>query len=259
MPMIEFQEVTISFQDKCVLDQISFKVHFYEKVAILGGSGTGKTTLLKLIVGLILPDSGRILIDNQDITKSSEDELRKIRKKFSIVFQEGALFDSLNVMENVAFLLREYTNLSTKEIEKKVWELLKRLGIEETLYIIPDKLSGGMQRRVAIARSLVSHEPEIILYDEPTTGLDPITSDNICDLINELSKVNTPHKKGLIIVTHKVTDAAKVAERFMYLKANKIAFDGNLEALRKTDDKELQEFIKELKCITIGNNSPGQN
>lgn len=245
--MIEFQNVSLSFNNNhAVLNDISFKAHFYEKIAILGMSGGGKTTLLRLMLGLVRPDSGKVLIDGQDIAELSESELRDIRMKFSIVFQEGALFDSLNVRENVVFFFREYSKLSEKEIENKARELLGKLGIEEAIDLMPEELSGGMKRRVAIARALAGCNPEMVLYDEATSGLDPLTADNICSLINELAKGEPPERTGLIIVTHKVTDAVKVAERFIYLRNGEIAFDGNISALLKTEDPELRAFTEEL-------------
>ncbi|RJQ47050.1 MAG: ATP-binding cassette domain-containing protein [Nitrospiraceae bacterium] len=244
--MIEFKDVSLAYEDNIVLDKVSFMVQFHEKVAILGVSGEGKTTILRLILGLVRPDSGRIYIDGQDITELSETQLREPRMKFSIVFQEGALFDSMNVRENVAFCLREYTDLSEDEIDTRVKGLLSRLGIENAVYHMPEELSGGMQRRVAIARSLAGCEPGMMLYDEPTTGLDPLTADNICGLIRELSQGGPGARTGFIIVTHKVTDAMKVAERFMYLKNGVIAFDGDALALKTTEDPELKRFISDL-------------
>ena len=166
--------------------------------------------------------------------------------KFSIVFQEGALFDSMNVRENVAFCFREYSNFSEEDIEKQVKGLLDRLGIEEAIDLMPEELSGGMQRRVAIARSLAGCSPKMVLYDEATTGLDPLTADNICGLIREISEGEPPDRTGFIIVTHKVTDATKVAERFMYIRNGKIAFDGDIIALKNTEDSELMAFTDEL-------------
>jgi len=245
--MIEFQNVSISFNNNhAVLHDISLKAHFYEKIAILGISGGGKTTLLRLMLGLVRPDSGRILIDGQDISELSESELRASRMKFSIVFQEGALFDSLNVRENVVFCFREYSNLSEEEIEKKARELLDKLGIEEAIDLMPEELSGGMQRRVAIARALAGCNPKMVLYDEATSGLDPLTADNICALIRDLAKGEPPERTGFIIVTHKVTDAVKVAERFIYLRNGEIVFDGDIAALRNTEDPELRAFTGEL-------------
>jgi len=244
--MIEFRDVVLSYGDHLVLDRLSFNIRFHERVAIIGGSGEGKTTILKLILGLLSPDSGKIVVDGRDITVMSESELREVRMKFSIVFQEGALFDSLNVRENVAFCMREYSNLTEVQIEEEVRSILRRLGIEDAINLMPEELSGGMQRRVAIARSLGGCKPSMMLYDEPTTGLDPITSDNICTLIRELSSGESTDRMGLIIVTHKITDAAKVADRFMYLKSGKITFDGDMNSLRMTDDAELKRFINEL-------------
>jgi phospholipid/cholesterol/gamma-HCH transport system ATP-binding protein len=243
--VIEFRDVGLAFNNHVVLEGLSFSADFHERIAILGGSGTGKTTVLKLMLGLVKPDGGEILIDGRDITAMSESELREERMKFSIVFQEGALFDSMSVKENVAFCLREYTDLSEEAIDEKVRSLLRRLNIEDAIDLMPEELSGGMQRRVAIARSLAACEPRMILYDEATTGLDPITANNICSLIKELSTGEPPNRVGFIIVTHKVADAARVAERFMYLK-NNIVFDGGLHELFRTGDPELREFINEL-------------
>lgn len=244
--MIEFRDIVLSYGNHVVLDGLSFNIGLHERVAILGESGEGKTTILKLILGLVRPDSGKILINGEDITEMPESSLRDVRMNFSIVFQEGALFDSLSVRENVAFCLREYSDLTEDEIEEHVRTLLKRLGIEDAIDLMPEELSGGMQRRVAIARSLAGCKPKMMLYDEPTTGLDPITSDNICSLIKELSSGEPSNRMGLIIVTHKVTDAAKVAERFMFLKSGKITFDGDIKSLKRTDDNELKRFINEL-------------
>lgn len=244
--MIEFREVSLAYNHNIVLDKVSFSARLHEKIAILGGSGQGKTTILRLILSLVRPDSGSIIIDGKDITRLSESELRDIRMKFSIVFQEGALFDSMNVRENVAFSLREYSRFSEEEIERRVRELLNRLGIEEAINLMPEELSGGMQRRVAIARSLAGCSPKMFLYDEATTGLDPLTADNICSVINDLSAGTPPDRTGFILVTHKVTDAVKVAERFMYVRNGKIAFDGDISALKNTGDPELRTFTDEL-------------
>lgn len=244
--MIEFRNVTMAYNDHVVLNNVSFAADFFEKIAILGGSGGGKTTILRLILGLVQPDEGNIFINGQDITVLSESQLRQPRMKFSIVFQEGALFDSKNVRENVAFCLREYSNYSEEEIERRVRDLLKILGIEKAIDLMPEELSGGMQRRVAIARSLAGGEPKMMLYDEATTGLDPLTAANICALIKELSSGEPPQRRGFILVTHKVLDAARVADRYLYLENGTIAFDGDIESMKKTEDPELREFINEL-------------
>ena len=247
--MIEFQNVSLDFNDKRVLGNISFKADFHEKIAILGGSGAGKTTILRLMLGLVMPDSGKILINGEDITTKTEPDLRDIRMNFSIVFQQGALFDSMSVRENVAFCLREYSKYSEDEIDRRVREILRVLGIEGAIDLMPEELSGGMQRRVAIGRSLAGCSPKMMLYDEATTGLDPLTADNICTLINDLSKGPAPARVGFIIVTHKVTDAAKVAERFIYIRDGGIVFDGNIDELKKNEDQELRKFINELFVI----------
>lgn len=246
--MIEFNKINFSYGARQVLKDLSFSIGFNERVAILGGSGEGKTTILKLIMGLLKPDSGRIIIDNEDITNKTEYELRDVRLKFSIVFQEGALFDSLSVKENVAFCLREYTNKSEEEIEYKVRELLRIVGVEHALELMPDELSGGMHRRVAIARSLAAFEPKMFLYDEPTSGLDPVNADNICRLILELSKNSMTDgiKKGFVIVTHKVSDAMKVAERFIFLKDGMIVFNGDRCGFLNADIDDIKIFLSEL-------------
>ena len=241
--MIRFDQVSLAYNSINVLDGVSFSVDFSERVAILGGSGYGKTTILKLILGLIRPDSGRIFIDGDDITNKTEEELRVPRMKFSIVFQEGALFDSLNVKENVAFCFREYSSFTEEEIERRVREILRIVDVETAIYLKPEELSGGMHRRVAIARSLAACEPRMFLYDEPTSGLDPVNADNICTLIVDLAKDG----KGFMVVTHKVTDALKVAERFMFLKDGKIQFDGNREELIGTADPDIRQFLSELR------------
>ncbi len=241
--MIEFDKASFSYGTRQVLKEVSFSIRTEERVAVLGGSGEGKTTILKLITGLLKPDSGRILIDGFDITDKTEEQLREIRMKFSIVFQEGALFDSLNVKENVAFSLREYSKkLSEEQIDQKVRALLKRVDLEDAIELMPEELSGGMHRRVAIMRSLAAFEPEMFLYDEPTSGLDPVNADLICKLILELSKEG----RGFIIVTHKVLDAFKVADRFMFLRNGSILFDGRKEQLIRFPDSEIQTFLSEV-------------
>jgi len=240
--MIKFDRVCFSYGERTVLKDVSFLIDSGERVAILGGSGEGKTTILKLILGLLRPDSGRIMVDGQDITIKTESELRDVRMKFSIVFQEGALFDSLNVRENVAFCLREYTKLSEEEIDRRVRELLRIVGVENAIELMPDELSGGMHRRVAIARSLAVCDPAMFLYDEPTSGLDPVNADTICRLIIDLSK----NERGFIIVTHKVYDAMRVAGRFMFLKEGSVVFDGNREMLLQASIPEIHIFMSEL-------------
>ncbi len=240
--MILFDQVSFSYGSRSVLHEVSFRIQTEERVAILGGSGEGKTTVLRLILGLLRPNSGRILIDGEDITDKKESELRAVRRKFSIVFQEGALFDSLTVKENVAFCLREYTRMTEEQVDQKVKELLKRVDLENAIDLMPEELSGGMHRRVAIARSFAACEPEMFLYDEPTTGLDPVNADSICRLILDLSREG----RGFIVVTHKVFDAMKVANRFMFLRNGKILFDGDKTSLIGSPLLEIQAFLQEL-------------
>jgi phospholipid/cholesterol/gamma-HCH transport system ATP-binding protein len=245
--MITFDRVSFSFGSRPVLKEISFSIEATEKVAILGGSGEGKTTLLKLILGLLRPDSGKIIIGREDITEKSENELRESRIKFSIVFQEGALFDSLSVKENVAFCLREYTTMSEEEIDQKVRTLLRRVGMENAMDLMPEELSGGMQRRVAIMRSLAAFEPEMFLYDEPTSGLDPVNADIIYRLMAELSGDG----KGFVMVTHNVLDAIKVSDRFLLLEKGRLIFDGSQEKLLELPVPEIQISVREWRsCLS---------
>lgn len=245
--MIVFENVNFSYNNREVLKDINFSARFNEKIAILGESGEGKTTILRLIMGLIKPDSGKIYIDGDDITLIDEKDLRKVRMKFSLVFQEGALFDSLNVKENVAFCLREYTDMSEDEIDKKVKELLTLVGVRNAINLMPEELSGGMHRRVSIARSLAACNPKMFLYDEPTSGLDPVNSENICNLILDLSKDD----RGFIVVTHKISDALRLAERFMFLKNGKFIFDGNKKELLNSDLYDIKIFLNELNFVEV--------
>jgi phospholipid/cholesterol/gamma-HCH transport system ATP-binding protein len=244
--MIEFDDVVFSYGSRTVLKNISFSIRANEKVAILGGSGEGKTTVLKLILGLLQPDSGRILIEGEDITGKSEDELREFRMKFSIVFQEGALFDSLSVRENVAFCLREYSRMSEREIDEKVRVLLRKVGMEDAIDLMPEELSGGMHRRVAVMRSLAAFEPEMFLYDEPTGGLDPVNADIVYNLIAELNN----EQRGFVMVTHEVRAAVRAAERFLLLDKGRLIFDGGREKLIKLEVPEVQISVREWKkCL----------
>lgn len=245
--MIVFENVNFSYSNREVLKDINFSARFNEKIAILGESGEGKTTILRLIMGLIKPDSGKIYIDGDDITLMDEKDLRKVRMKFSLVFQEGALFDSLNVKENVAFCLREYTDMSEEEIDKRVKELLTLVGVKNAINLMPEELSGGMHRRVSIARSLAACNPKMFLYDEPTSGLDPVNSENICNLILDLSKDD----RGFIVVTHKISDALRLAERFMFLKNGKFIFDGNKKELLNSDLYDIKIFLNELNFVEV--------
>jgi phospholipid/cholesterol/gamma-HCH transport system ATP-binding protein len=243
--MITFDKVWLWQEDQPVLKGISFSIQPNEKVAILGPSGAGKTTILKLILGLSRPDSGQILIDNVDIATLKSDKLGKMRLRFSIVFQEGALFDSLSVKDNVAFYFYEHTNLTQNQIDQQVSILLKRVDLENSARMMPEHLSGGMKRRVAIARSLAVTGAQMHLFDEPTSGLDPINAGIIRNIISNLTSNGT----GFVVVTHEIFDALALALRFMFLKDGLILFDGNREEFLHSKVPQLQEFLNPYQYI----------
>ncbi|MBN2317778.1 MAG: ATP-binding cassette domain-containing protein [Acidobacteria bacterium] len=218
--MIEFQDVTKSFDDEVVLKNISFKVQRGETLIILGESGSGKSTVLKLILGLIKPDSGKILIEGSDITDMTERELVAIRRNIGMVFQEGALFDSLPVSDNVGYRLYEEGAMEEAEVDSEVQQHLGFVGLEEAFEKMPVELSGGMKRRVGIARALVGN-PEIILYDEPTAGLDPITKRTIVELMIKLRDMQGVTS---IFVTHDLHAASIIATEYAAS-----AEDGNID------------------------------
>jgi len=213
-PAIEVRDVEVTFDDFKVLDGISFVVKEGETKIILGESGSGKTVLIKLIAGLIKPDRGKIFVSGQEITALGEDRLMPIRKNIGIVFQETALFDSLSVLDNVGYRLHEEGGHDEQQIEEHVREVLGFVGLEDAIYLMPADLSGGMRRRVALARALIT-KPKIILYDEPTAGLDPLTGRTILELILKLRD-----REGVssVFVTHRLTDAFTLAsERLLPL------------------------------------------
>jgi phospholipid/cholesterol/gamma-HCH transport system ATP-binding protein len=212
MSAIEFENISFAFNEQVILDNVSFTVHSGENKVLMGGSGTGKSTILKLVLGLLKPDSGRIYVDGDDITNYSESQLMAVRQKIGMVFQEGALFDSLTVYENVGFRLFE-KGVNEKEIEATVRQMLRFVNLEDAMYKMPSELSGGMRRRVGIARALVG-KPKIILYDEPTAGLDPPTARTI----NELAlKLRDLEGVSSIFVTHRIQDAQQLASEYVKL------------------------------------------
>src|SRR2546430_16230831 len=200
---VEFQDVSIAFEDRQVLDGISFQLRHGETKAIFGVAGSGKSTILKLALGLIRPDAGRIHVLGEDITQMREDDLFELRRRVGIVFQESALFDSLTVRENVAFRLLEEGKVGEDEVEKRVREALSFVELEHTVDLFPSELSGGMRRRVGIARTIITH-PEVLLYDSPAGGLDPGTSNTIIQLNVKKRDV---FKASSLLVTHRLQDA----------------------------------------------------
>lgn len=239
-PFVFFDEVRKSFDGKEVLRGLTLLIRKGEALVILGGSGTGKTVILKHIVGLLSPDGGRVYVDGREVTDYEENEFLSIRRKVGFLFQGGALFDSMSVFENVAFPLREHTQLSPDEIEARVKEKLKLVGLEGTDWMMPDKLSGGMKKRVALARAIVL-EPEALLYDEPTTGLDPITTRWVSTLIRN---IHEQLRITSVIVTHNIQSALSVADRIAFLYRGRIKFVGTPEEIEACEDHIVQEFVR---------------
>jgi phospholipid/cholesterol/gamma-HCH transport system ATP-binding protein len=260
--VIVFENVGLAFDRKVVLDGISFELNRGETKAIFGVAGSGKSTILKLAMGLLKPDSGSIHVLGADITDMSEEELFALRRKIGMVFQESALFDSLTVRENVAFRLLEEGDVSEAEIEKRVHEVLSFVELEKTVDLFPSELSGGMRRRVAIARAIIN-EPELLLYDSPTGGLDPVTSTTIIELIVKQRDVS---KTSSLFVTHRLQDAFTMAThgfdrktnqmrplprdarenvpmRFLLLRDGNIIFDGDAHELLNSKDEYIREYI----------------
>jgi phospholipid/cholesterol/gamma-HCH transport system ATP-binding protein len=262
---IEFENVTMSYDDRVILDDVSFQVNPGESKIVMGGSGTGKSTILKLALGLIKPDVGRILIDGEDITNHSEREMVDVRQKIGMVFQEGALFDSLSVFENVGYRLFE-KGIPEQEIEDTVRRMLRFVDLEDAMYMMPSELSGGMRRRVGIARALAT-KPQLVLFDEPTAGLDPITARTILELAMKLRDLEGVSS---IFVTHRIDDVKVMSSsyatinesgevefqqengnlclvntRFIMLRDGKIVFSGTDEELWRSSDPYMRDFFRE--------------
>ena len=262
-PAIEFRNVHLAFDDRVILDGVSFAVRRGEIKCVLGRSGGGKSTIIRLILGLLRPDSGQILIDGEDITQYTEEEMMPVRQKVGMVFQEGALFDSISVYENVAYRLREQ-NVDDEEIEHEVRRMLRFVDLEDAIAKMPNELSGGMRRRVGIARALVG-DPSIVLYDEPTAGLDPPTARTICELaiklrdLQDVSSIFVTHEMNNI--TYLSSEYAVVSEdgrvefekegerlclintEVIMLRDGKITFSGTDEKLRANTDPYIKNFV----------------
>lgn len=243
--MIEFRHVHFSYDRKPILKDVSFTIPNGEPRVIMGHSGSGKSTILRLILGLNCPQSGEIIIDGRNICGLKQKELNEIRKRVGMVFQDGALFDSLSVGENVGYYLLEYSKMGLPEIGDKVSEMLGFVGLsDEIIDRLPDELSGGMQRRVAIGRALLSTDPKIMLYDEPTTGLDPEMTRNVITLINRLRKEK--HVTS-IVVTHQISDALEMADKFIIIDTGEVVFDGGIAELKGSDDPRVARFLQPFR------------
>jgi phospholipid/cholesterol/gamma-HCH transport system ATP-binding protein len=264
VPAIEFRDVVLAFDDQVVLDGISFIVRKGETKIVLGGSGSGKSTIINLILGLLKPDSGQILVDGENITEFDEPEMMRIRKKIGMVFQEGALFDSLPVYDNVAYRLHE-ERVDEGEVEREVTRMLRFVDLEDAIDKMPIELSGGMRRRVGIARALVG-SPSIVLFDEPTAGLDPPTARTICELAIKLRDIEDVSS---IFVTHEMNNLDYLSSEYaiveedgtvnfevegerlclintevIMLRRGKIVFSGKDEQLRRSSDPYIHRFIR---------------
>jgi len=260
--VIAFEDVHISFEDNAVLRGVSFRLPLGETKALFGVAGSGKSTILKLALGLMRPDSGRITVLGNEVTHMPEEELFPMRGRLGMVFQESALFDSLTVRENVAYRLTEEHGIYSEDIDRRVREALRFVELEHTLDLFPSELSGGMRRRVAIARAIIT-QPELLLYDSPTGGLDPVTSNTIVELIMKQRDV---YKTSSLLVTHRLQDAFTMATHqfdpktnqmrhlprgqycdvpmsFLILRDGKVIFDGDVRQLTHTKDEYIREYI----------------
>jgi len=240
-PVVAVEDLHKSFGSQKVLNGISLAVKRGETLAVLGRSGTGKSVLLRLIIGLEKPDSGSVCIHGQDIAGLALDGLGEIRKKMGFLFQHAALYDSLTVEQNVAFPLQHHNKeMSKSEQADRVKKLLAEVGMEGNLEKMPSDISGGMQKRVGLARALAL-EPDILLLDEPTAGLDPISSGEIDDLVLKLQQ---EHHMASIVVTHDLHSAKTIADRLALLNEGNVVIEGNFEELQKSDDEFVREFLK---------------
>ena len=241
-PVVELRDLHLSFGDHTVLRGVSLELDRGETLSVLGGSGAGKSTILRLILGLTIPDSGQVRLEGQDIANVPLRQVLSLRRNMGMVFQEAALFDSLTVYDNVAFYLHEHTQLAEEEIEGRVRESLELVDLEpdQVLDLLPAELSGGMKKRVGIARAVV-HRPRLLLYDEPTSGLDPITTRTINDLI---MKLQTELDVSSIVVTHDIRSAFRISNRVALLFEGALSFVGGPEDMVASEDDYVREFLR---------------
>jgi len=238
-PAVQFDHVTTVLSGRAVLDDLSFAIQPGEAVAVLGKSGTGKSVTLKTIMGLMTPDAGRVFVEGEEVTDAPRHVLSEIRQRLGFLFQNAALFDSITVGENVAFPLRRHTDYSDAEIDDIVSEKLAEVGLEADFDKMPSALSGGMKKRVGLARAMAL-DPPILLVDEPSAGLDPITAEEIDDLLCELRDRGTT----LVVVTHNIPSARKVARRLMVLDQGRIVAEGTVAELDQSELPLVREFMR---------------
>jgi phospholipid/cholesterol/gamma-HCH transport system ATP-binding protein len=238
-PPVKVESLSKSFGNQTVLKGISLEVAEGETLSVLGRSGTGKSVLLKLIIGLHKPDSGSIRVNGEEVTKLPLKELNEVRKKVGFLFQQAALYDSLTIEENIAFPLRRHSKMSDDERGKRVRELLASVGMDQDAHKLPAELSGGMQKRVGLARALAL-DPDILLFDEPTAGLDPITAAEIDDLILRLQK---ERQMTSVVVTHDIHSARTVSDRLALMRDGQVLIEGTYEELKKSRDPFVVQFL----------------
>ncbi|MFQ5670907.1 MAG: ABC transporter ATP-binding protein [Acidobacteriota bacterium] len=239
-PYIRFQGIEKAFGSKKVLKGVHLEVQKGETVVVLGGSGSGKSVLIKHTIGLLRPDAGSVWVDGEEVSRLDEKDFLPIRQKVGMLFQAGALFDSMNVLENVAYALREHTDLQEAKIRERVREVLSHVELDDVEELMPVELSGGMRKRVALARA-IALRPEALLYDEPTTGLDPLTAQSINRLIRRLQRTLSVTS---VVVTHDILSAELVADRIAWLHQGKMDFTGTFEAAHREGPGELRKFLQ---------------
>jgi phospholipid/cholesterol/gamma-HCH transport system ATP-binding protein len=237
---IAVKDIYKSFGDNHVLRGLSVDITKGESIVVIGGSGAGKSVFIKCIIGLLKPEKGKVYVDGEEVTSMNENELNELRKKFGMLFQGGALFDSLSVWENVGFGLKQHTKLKDHEIKEIAIEKLKLVGLKNVENLMPSELSGGMKKRVSLARA-IAMEPEIILYDEPTTGLDPIMADAINNLIIEMREKLSITS---IAITHDMVSAYKIADRIAMLYKGRIIESGSPDEIKNSKNEIVQQFIQ---------------